>query len=171
MSIPESRVDSSPIGRATDEKEGTPPRPNSLRGQTCTHRVIGPPALQSEDADQPANRLSGWPIRAWAIGCGSLGSAELADVQSETRQPYSASSDGDGIRLTAGSCAAFLQSSCRLLKPRPAIAGAISPNIRAPERILRRLTSNLLKRIVELELTRNRVFDDEYRSAELAAAG
>jgi hypothetical protein len=52
-----------------------------------------------------------------------------------------------------------------------AIAGAIFPNIRAPERILRRLTSNLLKRIAELELTRNRVFDDEYRSAELAAAG
>ena len=49
--------------------------------------------------------------------------------------------------------------------------GRICSKTRIPGRILRHLTSNLLKRFAEYKLTRNRVFDDEYRSTDLVAAG
>ena len=51
------------------------------------------------------------------------------------------------------------------------IANRISFKTGASKGILSRRSSNLLKRFAGSELTQNRVFDDEYRSADLAAAG
>ncbi len=59
----------------------------------------------------------------------------------------------------------------RAREPSVAIANRISAKTRVPERILPQHTANLLKRFADCELTRNRVFDDEYRSADLAATG
>ena len=65
----------------------------------------------------------------------------------------------------------FSTNELPVSEPSIAIAGRISSKLRAPERILQQRTSNSLKRFANCELTRNRVFDDEYRSAGLAAAG
>jgi hypothetical protein len=51
------------------------------------------------------------------------------------------------------------------------VANRISSKTGASKGILSQRSSNSLKRFAGSELTRNRVFDDEYRSADLAAAG
>lgn len=65
----------------------------------------------------------------------------------------------------------FLQTSCLLVNPRPRDRGWDFFQNSALQRILQRRTSNSLKRFSNREPMRNRVFDDEYRSADLAAAG